>query len=174
MRRHAVRRRALDDRIAPGAPTRFRRAKKKNPYRHRSLLESTRTSASMFLLSATPPNVARRSPAGIQGGDQEKPDIRPWWQEIAVWRARIFAVLQEEQRGHPARNLRSSGCSRAVRGRDVYITTEVGQHQMWAAQFFGFEETAHRWMTSGGLGTMGYGLPAALGVQVAHPQEPRD
>src|ERR1700730_3248736 len=54
------------------------------------------------------------------------------------------------------------------RGRDVYIPTEVGQHQMWAAQFFGFEEP-NRWMTSGGLGTMGYGLPAAVGVQVAHP-----
>jgi len=56
----------------------------------------------------------------------------------------------------------------ATRGKDVYITTEVGQHQMWAAQFFGFEEP-HRWMTSGGLGTMGYGLPSAVGVQVAHP-----
>ena len=56
----------------------------------------------------------------------------------------------------------------ATRGRDSYITTEVGQHQMWAAQFYGFEEPK-RWMTSGGLGTMGYGLPAALGVQVAHP-----
>jgi acetolactate synthase-1/2/3 large subunit len=55
-----------------------------------------------------------------------------------------------------------------TRGRDVYITTEVGQHQMWAAQFFKFEEPK-RWMTSGGLGTMGYGLPAAVGVQMAHP-----
>jgi acetolactate synthase-1/2/3 large subunit len=53
-------------------------------------------------------------------------------------------------------------------GKETFITTEVGQHQMWAAQFFGFEEP-NRWMTSGGLGTMGYGLPAALGVQVAHP-----
>ena len=52
--------------------------------------------------------------------------------------------------------------------RDVYITTEVGQHQMWAAQRFQFEEP-NRWMTSGGLGTMGYGLPAAVGVQMAHP-----
>ena len=51
---------------------------------------------------------------------------------------------------------------------DVYITTEVGQHQMWAAQFIDFEKPNH-WMTSGGLGTMGYGLPAAMGVQVAHP-----
>ena len=54
------------------------------------------------------------------------------------------------------------------RDHDTYITTEVGQHQMWAAQFFGFEEP-NRWMTSGGLGTMGYGLPAAFGVQIAHP-----
>jgi acetolactate synthase-1/2/3 large subunit len=55
-----------------------------------------------------------------------------------------------------------------TKDRDTYITTEVGQHQMWAAQFYHFEEP-NRWMTSGGLGTMGYGLPAALGVQVAHP-----
>ena len=56
-----------------------------------------------------------------------------------------------------------------TRDKDVYITTEVGQHQMWAAQFFKFEEP-NRWMTSGGLGTMGYGLPAAIGVQMAHPE----
>jgi acetolactate synthase-1/2/3 large subunit len=54
-----------------------------------------------------------------------------------------------------------------TKGRDTYITTEVGQHQMWAAQFFKFEEP-NRWMTSGGLGTMGYGLPAAIGTQLAH------
>jgi acetolactate synthase-1/2/3 large subunit len=53
-------------------------------------------------------------------------------------------------------------------GRDTFISTEVGQHQMWAAQYFGFEKP-NRWMTSGGLGTMGYGLPAAMGVQIAHP-----
>ncbi len=56
-----------------------------------------------------------------------------------------------------------------TKDRDTYITTEVGQHQMWAAQFYRFEEP-NRWMTSGGLGTMGYGLPAAVGVQVAHPK----
>src|SRR2546425_10501934 len=55
-----------------------------------------------------------------------------------------------------------------TKDRDTYITTEVGQHQMWAGQFFKFEEP-HGWMTSGGLGTMGYGLPAAVGVQLAHP-----
>ena len=52
--------------------------------------------------------------------------------------------------------------------KDVFITTEVGQHQMWAAQHFHFEQP-NRWMTRGGLGTMGYGLPAAMGVQIAHP-----
>ena len=56
-----------------------------------------------------------------------------------------------------------------TKDRDLYVTTEVGQHQMWAAQFFGFDEP-NRWMTSGGLGTMGYGLPAAIGVQMAHPK----
>ena len=56
----------------------------------------------------------------------------------------------------------------ATKGRDTYITTEVGQHQMWAAQHFHFDEP-NRWMTWGGLGTMGYGLPAAIGVQMAHP-----
>ena len=55
-----------------------------------------------------------------------------------------------------------------IKDRDTYITTEVGQHQMWAAQFLKFEKPNH-WMTSGGLGTMGYGLPAAVGAQLAHP-----
>src|SRR5262249_59586193 len=55
-----------------------------------------------------------------------------------------------------------------TKDRDTYITTEVGQHQMWAAQFYKFEQP-NRWMTSGGLGTMGYGLPASVGVQLAHP-----
>ena len=56
-----------------------------------------------------------------------------------------------------------------TRGKDVYFTSEVGQHQMWAAQLLSFDKP-NRWMTSGGLGTMGYGLPAAIGVQVAHPE----
>ncbi len=56
-----------------------------------------------------------------------------------------------------------------TKDRDVYVTTEVGQHQMWAAQHFHFQEP-NRWMTSGGLGTMGYGLPAAIGAQLAHPK----
>ena len=67
-----------------------------------------------------------------------------------------------------SRNTRCERLYALTRGRDPYITTEVGQHQMWAAQFLKFEKPYH-WMTSGGLGTMGYGLPAAMGVQIAHP-----
>src|SRR6187401_2289121 len=99
--------------------------------------------------------------------EAKKPDIKTWWQEIAKWRARNSLAYKK----HNDIILPQYAIERlfeATRGRDTYITTEVGQHQMWAAQFYGFEEP-HRWMTSGGLGTMGYGLPAALGVQVAHP-----
>ena len=64
--------------------------------------------------------------------------------------------------------MRCSGSTTLTKDLDTYITTEVGQHQMWAAQHYHFEKP-NRWMTSGGLGTMGYGLPAALGVQIAHP-----
>jgi acetolactate synthase I/II/III large subunit len=95
--------------------------------------------------------------------------VAKWWDRIAKWKAKNclayrpspasikpqYAVerLEALTRDHP----------------DRYIATEVGQHQMWAAQFIGFEEP-NRWMTSGGLGTMGYGLPASIGVQVAHPE----
>ena len=93
--------------------------------------------------------------------------LEEWWRTIERWRER------------KSLNYRSSSTVikpqyaidrlyEATRGHDVYITTEVGQHQMWAAQRFKFEEP-NRWMTSGGLGTMGYGLPAAIGVQMAHP-----
>src|ERR1700692_1950384 len=98
--------------------------------------------------------------------EAKKPDIRAWWQEIAKWRARN-SLSYKKNNDIILPQFAIERLFAATRGRDVYITTEVGQHQMWAAQFFGFEEP-HRWMTSGGLGTMGYGLPAAVGVQVAH------
>ena len=99
--------------------------------------------------------------------EAKKPDIRSWWQEIANWRARN-SLSYKKNNDIILPQFAIQRLFENTRGRDVYITTEVGQHQMWAAQFFGFEEP-HRWMTSGGLGTMGYGLPAAVGVQVAHP-----
>jgi acetolactate synthase I/II/III large subunit len=95
------------------------------------------------------------------------PNLDAWWGRIAEWRARqCFAYAQGEGVIKP--QFAIERLYAATRGRDVYITTEVGQHQMWAAQYFHFDEP-NRWMSSGGLGTMGYGLPAALGVQAAHP-----
>jgi acetolactate synthase-1/2/3 large subunit len=93
--------------------------------------------------------------------------LAKWWGVIDQWRARNSFAFRASNKiikpQHAVRRLYA-----LTRGRDVYITTEVGQHQMWAAQHFHFDEP-NRWMTSGGLGTMGYGLPAAIGVQMAHP-----
>jgi acetolactate synthase-1/2/3 large subunit len=97
----------------------------------------------------------------------DQPALAAWWKQIDAWRARNSLAFKNSDKlikpQHAIDRLFA-----ATRGKDVYITTEVGQHQMWAAQRFGFEEP-NRWMTSGGLGTMGYGLPAAVGVQIAHP-----
>jgi acetolactate synthase-1/2/3 large subunit len=87
--------------------------------------------------------------------------------QIDKWRAAQLPRYRQPRRHQAA--IRHRAALRALtKDRDTYITTEVGQHQMWAAQHFRFEEP-NRWMTSGGLGTMGYGLPAAIGVQMAHP-----
>jgi acetolactate synthase-1/2/3 large subunit len=96
--------------------------------------------------------------------------LAQWWRAIDGWRARDCLRYDKSRRDlikpqYAIERLYALTCEHA----DVYITTEVGQHQMWAAQFFKFEKP-HHWMTSGGLGTMGYGLPAAVGVQVAHPE----
>jgi acetolactate synthase-1/2/3 large subunit len=93
--------------------------------------------------------------------------LAPWWGQIKQWRSvNCFDYQPCKDRIKP--QLAVQRLYHLTRGRDLYVTTEVGQHQMWAAQHFHFEEP-NRWMTSGGLGTMGYGLPAAVGVQVAHP-----
>jgi acetolactate synthase-1/2/3 large subunit len=102
---------------------------------------------------------------------QAKPDqkaLKAWWKQIDEWRARD--CLKFVQKGKVIKpQYAIQRLYEATKNlSDVYITTEVGQHQMWAAQFYGFEKPNH-WLTSGGLGTMGYGLPAAMGVQVAHP-----
>jgi acetolactate synthase-1/2/3 large subunit len=91
-----------------------------------------------------------------------------WWAQIDGWRARkslSYAPSKEIIKPQYA----VQRLYELTKDRDVYVTTEVGQHQMWAAQHFHFQEP-NRWMTSGGLGTMGYGLPAAIGVQMAHPK----
>ena len=93
--------------------------------------------------------------------------LEPWWAEIEAWRSKnSFGFRNSTTVIKPQHAIKR--LYEATKGRDVYITTEVGQHQMWAAQHFPFE-APNRWMTSGGLGTIGYGLPAAVGVQVAHP-----
>jgi acetolactate synthase I/II/III large subunit len=103
----------------------------------------------------------------------EREALAEWWRQIDAWRAKdCLHFTQDPAKGavikpqHAIRRLYD-----LTRGLDrgVFVTTEVGQHQMWAAQHFHFERP-HHWMTSGGLGTMGYGLPAAIGVQIAHPE----
>ena len=107
--------------------------------------------------------------------DSTTPDtqaLASWWRQIDVWRTKeSLKFTQDMTRGaiiKPQYAIqRLYELTRSVT-KDIFITTEVGQHQMWAAQHFHFEQP-NRWMTSGGLGTMGYGLPAAMGVQIAHP-----
>ena len=99
--------------------------------------------------------------------------LAAWWREIETWRARD--CLRYSQATAPGAIIKPQHAIRRLyeitreSGRETFISTEVGQHQMWAAQHFRFERPNH-WMTSGGLGTMGYGLPAAMGVQIAHPE----
>jgi len=96
-----------------------------------------------------------------------KTELAAWWSRIDSDRARYCLSYERDPKiikpQHALEALRA-----ALRGTDHYIATEVGQHQMWSAQFMRFDEP-RRWLTSGGLGTMGYGLPAAIGAQIAHP-----
>ena len=93
--------------------------------------------------------------------------LKAWWAQIDQWRARdCLAYKPDKETIKPQYALER--LYHHIKDKDHYITTEVGQHQMWAAQFLKFEQP-NRWLTSGGLGTMGYGLPAAIGAQIAHP-----
>ena len=102
-----------------------------------------------------------------RGRKVDSESIAKWQSQITEWRdVRCLAYTASEGTIKPQYALER--LEALTKGHNRYITTEVGQHQMWAAQFLGFEDP-NRWMTSGGLGTMGYGTPASIGVQVAHP-----
>jgi len=98
-----------------------------------------------------------------------KQKISKWWQQIQKWRTKqSLNFVNSDKIIKPQYAVQR--LYELTKNQDTYITTEVGQHQMWAAQHYKFNKP-NRWMTSGGLGTMGYGLPAAVGVQIAHPKK---
>lgn len=100
----------------------------------------------------------------------KKPDISKWWEQIAKWRAKkSFRFNQGDKVIKPQFALQRLDALAKKDKREFYVTTDVGQHQMWSAQHIKYNKP-YRWMSSGGLGTMGYGLPSALGVAVAHPE----
>ena len=99
--------------------------------------------------------------------NSNKENISGWWKQINKWREKkSLSYKQDDKLIMPQYAVER--LYEITKNQDAYITTEVGQHQMWAAQFYKFDKP-NRWMTSGGLGTMGYGLPAAIGTQVANP-----
>ncbi|MET0136775.1 MAG: biosynthetic-type acetolactate synthase large subunit, partial [Sphingobium sp.] len=107
--------------------------------------------------------------AGLDARGAKKRDYAEWWSRIDGWRARNSLAYEDNAAEiMPQRAIADLHKATQATGRDTIITTEVGQHQMWAAQHFGFD-APNKWLTSGGLGTMGYGLPAAMGAQVANP-----
>lgn len=102
-----------------------------------------------------------------RANQHDKSRTEAWWSQIKAWQGRdSLRYRQGTDKIKPQHAIQR--LYQLTKDREVFITTEVGQHQMWAAQHFRFERP-NRWMTSGGLGTMGYGFPAAMGVQVAHP-----
>ncbi len=98
-----------------------------------------------------------------------KQNVSKWWEQIQKWRTKdSLGFINSDKTIKPQHAVKR--LYELTKNQDTFITTEVGQHQMWAAQHYKFKKP-NRWMTSGGLGTMGYGLPAAVGVQIAHPDK---
>ena len=107
----------------------------------------------------------KKKKLNLEKSNKEK--ISKWWEQIQKWRTKkSLNFINSDKVIKP--QFAVQRLYELTKNKDTYITTEVGQHQMWAAQHYKFNKP-NRWMTSGGLGTMGYGLPAAVGVQVAHP-----
>jgi len=104
---------------------------------------------------------------GLKDSNRQK--ISKWWEQIQKWRTKdSLGFINSDKEIKPQHAVKR--LYELTKNQDTFITTEVGQHQMWAAQHYKFNKP-NRWMTSGGLGTMGYGLPAAVGVQIAHPDK---
>ena len=98
--------------------------------------------------------------------EPKKKALAEWWKTINAWRA--TNCMSFDRNSDQIKPQRAIEIVHEITGGDAYITSDVGQHQMWAAQYYGFEKP-NRWINSGGLGTMGFGLPAAMGVQLAYP-----
>ena len=118
------------------------------------------------VISSTLKTIQRAKPNFANSNKQK---ISKWWEQIQKWREKkSLDYVNSNETIKPQYAVQR--LYELTKGKDTYITTEVGQHQMWAAQHYKFDKP-NRWMTSGGLGTMGYGLPAAVGVQIAHPKK---
>ena len=118
------------------------------------------------VITSTIKTIKKTKPSFAKSNKQK---ISKWWEKIEKWRSvNSFDFINSDETIKPQYAIQR--LYELTKNKDTYITTEVGQHQMWAAQHYKFNKP-NRWMTSGGLGTMGYGLPAAVGVQVAHPNK---
>ncbi len=112
-------------------------------------------------------NKINKKKNGLKESNKQK--ISKWWEQIQKWREKnSLGFINSDKTIKPQYAVQR--LYELTKDQDTFITTEVGQHQMWAAQHYKFNKP-NRWMTSGGLGTMGYGLPAAVGVQIAHPDK---